>query len=369
MAKTSTSPRDWLTGLLDQPSARLTEGYLELLRPRQSTDLLALVQAPPIPTCSNTSVLLAAASPQAANQGHWIPDVMIPGAQGGGEASAKSAPGKGGDTSGGGTTIYQPYTAGGAFTNYNIELTFLGSGWTQAFYSQATDMAELICRFITEDIADTTLQYRKQGTIIYDAIDDIEINLTLTNIDGAGGILGQAGPEYWRSGPDDYHLISEGSVKLDTADALDFLNQNLFDDILFHEMLHVIGIGTLWSDKQVANGYVYTGSEGTQAYEMSGFQGDLLIEDGGGSGTAGGHWEEGDNRTAMATGFFKPGCEIMTGYINSQNWLSWVTIASLEDLGYGTIWDSSWSGSINPVALSAIAPEAVQSFPSAPTWV
>ena len=57
----------------------------------------------------------------------------------------------------------------------------------------------------------------------------------------------------------------------------------------------------------------------------------------------------------------------MTGYIDTTNWLSWVTIASLEDLGYGTIWDANWTGWIDPVALSAITPGA--SMPTSPTFV
>lgn len=289
----------------------------------------------------------------------WSSGTMIAGALGNGSASAKGGTQGGGSGGGsGGGTTFSPYTAGTS-GNYNIELTFLGDGWTQAFYDQAKAMADLICTFITDDIADYTLQYRQGRNLISDFIDDIEINLTLRTIDGTGGILGQAGPEYWRPTVDDYHLILEGSVELDSADALTFLNAGLFDDILFHEMLHVIGLGTIWSDRQVVNGYTYTGVEGNDAYRLSGFTGSLLVEDDGGSGTAGGHWEEGSDRTAMNTGNFETGSEIMTGYINDQNWLSWVSIASLEDLGYGTIWDANRTADLaSPIALSSITPAA-----------
>ena len=293
--------------------------------------------------------------------GHdWITGEMIPGAPGRGSTSAKGGPNGGGPGDGGGTnTPPAPYIAGESADHYNIELTFLGDGWTTDFYEQAVAMAELICDFITEDIADYTLSYRKGRNVISDFIDDIEINLTLINIDGTGGILGQAGPEYWRTGPEDYHLILEGSIELDTADALDFFGKGLLDDILFHEMLHVIGVGTLWSDKQVTSGYTYLGQEGSDAYRMSDFTGsNPLIEDDGGSGTAGGHWEEGGDRAWMTLDGYPAGSEIMTGYIDTTNWLSWVTIASLEDIGYGTIWDANRTGSINPVALAEITPGA-----------
>lgn len=343
---------DWLTGLLDGPwGVNDTSHSPTWLVPDLGSTTRIV-----------SDLVLAQTSPGR----DWISGVMIPGAFGGGSSSAKGGP-KGGGSGGGGGTSFTPnaYTAGGDSQNYNIELTFLGDGWTEAFYVQAVAMAELICDFITEDIADYTLTYRQGRNIVSDFIDDIEINLTLTNIDGTGGILGQAGPEYWRPTQEDYHLILEGSIELDVADAQSFLNQGLFDDILFHEMLHVIGLGTLWSDKQVTSGYTYTGTEGTDAYRLSGFTGtNPLIEDDGGGGTAGGHWEEGSDRTWMTLLNYPEGSEIMTGYIDTENWLSWVTIASLEDLGYGTVWDADyWSGSINPVALSEIIPGAtIQAF-------
>lgn len=56
----------------------------------------------------------------------------------------------------------------------------------------------------------------------------------------------------------------------------------------------------------------------------------VFVETDGGPGTAGGHW---DDDTF--------GAELMTGYLNqSGNYLSDMTIASLEDLGYETIWES-----------------------------
>jgi hypothetical protein len=351
--------RDWLTGLLEDPRDQSSLDHspttlvLDLGSTAQIVSGLVLAQ---------TSLGL-----------DWISGVMIPGALSGPVSAARGGT-KGGGSGGGGGTSFTPaiYIAGGDPENYNkdynIELTFLGDGWTQAFYDQAVAMAELICDVITEDIADYTLTYRQGRNTVSDVIDDIEINLTLTNIDGAGGILGQAGPDYWRPTQEDYHLILEGSIELDVADALNFLSQGLFDDILFHEMLHVIGVGTLWSDKQVTSGYTYTGQEGMDAYVMSGFSGNHpLIEDDGGGGTAGGHWEEGSDRPWMTLAGYPEGSEIMTGYIDSRNWLSWVTIASLEDLGYGTIWDSTWSGSINPIALIDITSSAT--MPTQPTFV
>lgn len=54
----------------------------------------------------------------------------------------------------------------------------------------------------------------------------------------------------------------------------------------------------------------------------------MPVEQDGGPGTRDSHWDE---ETF--------GNEIMTGYINnSDNYLSDMTVASLEDLGYDTVW-------------------------------
>ena len=55
------------------------------------------------------------------------------------------------------------------------------------------------------------------------------------------------------------------------------------------------------------------------------------VEGDGGSGTRDSHWDEEtfDN-------------EIMTGYINQANYLSEMTVASLEDIGYQTVWDEDF---------------------------
>jgi hypothetical protein len=56
--------------------------------------------------------------------------------------------------------------------------------------------------------------------------------------------------------------------------------------------------------------------------------GGVPVEQDGGPGTRDSHWDE---------EIF--GNEIMTGYINnSDNYLSQMTVASLDDLGYDTIW-------------------------------
>ena len=62
-----------------------------------------------------------------------------------------------------------------------------------------------------------------------------------------------------------------------------------------------------------------------------GFNFGVPIETDGGAGTAGGHWDEGTFNN-----------EIMTGYVNGSNFMSWMTIAALEDMGYDTIYNDPY---------------------------
>lgn len=160
-----------------------------------------------------------------------------------------------------------------------------------------------------------------------ETIDDIIIEVAIAPIDGPGQILGQAGPVYVRNVD---NLTLSGVMFFDIEDLALLDEYELFDDVIVHEMGHVLGIGTLWDfnrdllqfnpqgapyfDGKFAN--IFWKAEGGRAW--------LPIEDEGGPGTALSHWKESilDN-------------ELMTGYINlGTNPLSRITSASVRDLGY-----------------------------------
>ena len=274
--------------------------------------------------------------------------------------SAKATGASGNAGSGTGTWTPPRYTTGGDSKNFNIDLIFQGDGWNQGFYDQAVAMFNLVSCLVVGDISDFSSSYRKGRNIVKEFIDDIQITLTLKSIDGAGGTLGQAGPNQIRTSNE---LPLKAFIELDTADAQSFFNNNLFDDILLHEGFHCLGFGSLWDYglNPLSNGnFTYTGPEGTRAYRLSGFAGDPLIENNGGGGTAGAHWEEGDDgRQTMNPSGLAPGTELLTGYLNAASWLSWTTVASLEDLGYETLWDGTTAqsrGTINGIALADITP-------------
>ncbi|MBW4983405.1 hypothetical protein KZZ07_12715 [Mameliella sp. CS4] len=251
---------------------------------------------------------------------------------GGGGGGKPDKPGDGGDGGDGGTggTLLGSYTSGSQDgTGFNVTINFNGT-WTEALQQAFIDAAELISDFITGDITD--VRYRGNS------IDDIVIEATLTDIDGAGGILGQAGPTVIRSAT---YLPAMGIMEFDIADAENYDMQGLFNDIVFHEMMHVIGFGTMWE----MMGLVDFNEDGTQTFNGPNanltfdveFSSSVLlaIETEGGPGTAGGHWnEDGDDGFAFEN-------EIMTGFIDAGNVLSNTSIAALEDMGYETIWDAS----------------------------
>ena len=73
-------------------------------------------------------------------------------------------------------------------------------------------------------------------------IDDLEITARIAYIDGSGGVLGQAGPQwYWTNG-----IAINGMMEFDSADAADMVASGDWGTVVLHEMLHVVGIGTMW---------------------------------------------------------------------------------------------------------------------------
>ncbi|OBX27125.1 leishmanolysin [Gelidibacter algens] len=159
-------------------------------------------------------------------------------------------------------------------------------------------------------------------------VDDIVIEVVIAPIDGPGRILGQAGPRFVRNSD---NLTLSGVMFFDVDD-LDFLDElDLFEDVIVHEMGHVLGIGTLWNFNRMlrqgpnSNPY-FTGKFANIHWNAEGGLNELPIENMGGPGTRLSHWRESLLRN-----------ELMTGFINlGENPLSRITAGSLRDLGYGS---------------------------------
>jgi hypothetical protein len=166
-------------------------------------------------------------------------------------------------------------------------------------------------------------------------IDDIRIQVVIDSIDGPGQILGGAGPCVLRSSSG---LPSLGFIKLDSAD-LAAMTQDELNDLLLHEMGHVLGFGTLWPDQGLLTGACpenqdavscstdpqYLGAVGRQKYhDLGGSSTNVPVEGTGGVGTWNSHWRESIFQNELMTGFIGSGANPLTA----------VTIGSMQDLGY-----------------------------------
>jgi hypothetical protein len=186
-------------------------------------------------------------------------------------------------------------------------------------------------------------------------------------IDGAGMVLGSSGPCYVRGAPSSTpDLPVVGIMTFDSADLANLETSGRLDAVILHEMLHVVGFGTVWQDKGVlaldtcsvdSSNHVtcptgadpgFSGTGAIAAFHRSngGTAATVPVEATGGDGTALSHWRE--------TVFGK---ELMTGWITgSSQPLSATTIGSLADLGYQV--DLSRADAFNlSTAFSLQAPE------------
>lgn len=142
-------------------------------------------------------------------------------------------------------------------------------------------------------------------------------------IDGPGGTLGMAGPTSVR-GSDG--LPTRGVMTFDSSDIAGMERDGSLGNVLIHELAHVLGFGTLFAYHSLTNGPIFVGASAMREY------GELLrdaptpvpLEEDGGPGTAGGHWDE---------EVF--GSELLTGWIDAGlNPISRVSVGAFDDLGY-----------------------------------
>ncbi|MGH7471098.1 MAG: leishmanolysin-related zinc metalloendopeptidase [Longimicrobiales bacterium] len=162
---------------------------------------------------------------------------------------------------------------------------------------------------------------------INETIDDLVLFVDIGSLDGAGNYLGEAGPCYLRA---DNLLPALGYIKLDASDLAQVSTAGFLDDLLLHEVGHVLGVGTLWLAKGLIDGIGspdprVRGTHATAAFRvLGGLETDVPAENTGSVLTRDLHWRE----SVFAH-------ELMTGYINDgDNPLSTLTIGTLRDLGY-----------------------------------
>ena len=207
-------------------------------------------------------------------------------------------------------------------SGYAITVNYSGDSAYNMYFMQA---AARWSEIITEDLPDFS-------SAQYGLIDDLLIEAQVKVIDGRGSILGQAGPDGFRSGSG---LPYHGRMIFDVADMQYMESQGILLSVILHEMGHVLGIGTLWSNMNLRSGFNYVGENAVAAYRLIAGNNSLIsvpLEQNGGSGTAGSHWSE-----------FTFDRELMTGYSENSGLMpiSIMTIGSLADLGYKVSYNSA----------------------------
>jgi Ca2+-binding RTX toxin-like protein len=213
---------------------------------------------------------------------------------------------------------------GGTSSQFKIDLRFLDNNLTSSQKAIFTQVANRWQEIITGDLPDVITEIG--------LVDDIAIDITAPFIDGAGNgknILGQGGPSLLRTGS---FLPSRGTMEFDSYDIGVLESNGQLNEVILHEMGHVLGIGTIWQELGLLTGKgtsnpQYIGTKAVTEYNaIFGLNvSSIPVESTGGQGTADAHWRE----SVL-------GNELMTGFLNSgiENPLSRITVASLADLGY-----------------------------------
>ena len=221
---------------------------------------------------------------------------------------------------------------------YQIDVRVF-SGLTSAQEQHFVGAAQRWSKVITGDLTPVTLPTGE-------TIEGLQIDAQGADIDGTGGILGQAGPTWIRR---ESRLPVKAVMEFDRADLARMEANGTLGAVILHEMGHCLGLGTIWDLLDLVDGLDgpdprFLGAAATEEYEALSSEPDTLktayrprvhrrrrqregvpVANTGGRGTFGGHWREGTFDHELMTGFVDIG----------EMPLSRLTVAALDDMGYG----------------------------------
>ena len=235
-------------------------------------------------------------------------------------------------------------------SDYDIDLRIFGPAMPPAALQMFQAAAARIKGAVTGDVPDIQVSAPinlESGcnvtglpTAFIDPVDDVIIYASVGPIDGVNQILAFSFPCFVRGPAPVERRTIIGIMKFDSDDLDNMIARGNLTDVIQHEMLHVVGIGTLWNSFSLLQGAGtsftrYIGASGISGCVAMGgapvCPGSVPVENQGGPGTADAHWRE--------STFFN---ELMTGFVNSRvtvpvgimNPLSVMSIQSLADVGY-----------------------------------
>jgi hypothetical protein len=236
-----------------------------------------------------------------------------------------------------GSPVIFTATAQATDTAYSITLRFLAepsASQRQAFEDARARIEEVV----VGDVPDLVVNYPAMSycgnTALNETVDDLLIFVQVGPIDGPGAILGRAGPCLVRSTS---RIPVVGFMQFDSADLAVLEAQGTLGTVVLHEMMHVLGFGSIWQDSAIGllvgastvdPYFIGTGARSAFANYNGGsiYSGTPVpVENTGGTGTVNSHWRE----SVFAS-------ELMTGWvvIGGVAPMSRTTIASMGDLGY-----------------------------------
>jgi subtilisin-like proprotein convertase family protein len=205
-------------------------------------------------------------------------------------------------------------------SEFQVRVRFLG-GLSPAQQAAFAGAAARWSKIITGDVPPVVLDGEE--------IDDVLIEAQGVAIDGPGRVLGQAGPTFLRPSS---RIPIKGLMSFDTAD-LDRMEANgSLQDVILHEMAHVLGFGTLWSAMRLIVGAgtvnpIFVGANAMREYATLTGRSEptaVPVANVGGPGTRDGHWREEVFGDELLTGF-------LSGAVRP---LSRMSIGAFEDMGY-----------------------------------
>lgn len=257
-------------------------------------------------------------------------------------------------------------------TQYKIDVRFFGRSLSASDKALFTNAAARLRAAIVGSLPPVTTSNTDVAghcsatgvAPLTETIDGVVIFASIDSIDGKGKILAVSGPCYIRSNAGQYdYRTSIGVMKFDSADFGSLAASGNLQEVITHEMMHVIGFGTFWdssaknllindSTPATSSTAAYIGAGGIAGCQALGAvvtcAKSVPVEGTqGGPGTLYSHWRESTFGNELMTGFIQRG----------PNPFSVMSIRSLEDLGY----------TVNPAAADPYtlpAGVALRAFPA-----
>jgi hypothetical protein len=234
-------------------------------------------------------------------------------------------------------------------TNYKIDLRFFGRTLSASDKALFTNAAARLRAAIVGSLppvatsnTDVAAHCSATGVApLTETIEGVVIFASIDSVDGKGKILAVSGPCYIRTKAGQYdYRTSIGVMKFDSADIASLAASGNLQEVITHEMMHVVGFGTFWdssaknllindSTPATSSTAAYVGAGGIAGCRALGAVATCATSvpvEGtqGGTGTLYSHWRESTFGSELMTGFLQRG----------TNQLSVMSIRSLEDLDY-----------------------------------